>query len=264
MQWTSKGVPVGAAGLQPGKDVSHNGLQHVRRMAQRRHEPARTPHCGEMAAATPRSARRLSFFIALIVVGVVTSVAYLEVRSFEQHIEADLMDSARLGAQSAADAVAQRAAAARPPGHSRYAARPGRRRSGARRDLRHRSRRHRPPARLHEHVDGRARGGAWTSRDEPSPQRRGPRIAPARRSRSRCRCRAVANYAVAVTVGLESLLQTRDPRTARRARVRRPDHRARHAPRPLHRPSAARTAAARHPADHAGDEGRQSARAGRR
>ena len=50
----------------------------------------------------------LSFFIALIVVGVVTSVAYLEVRSFEQHIEADLMDSARLGAQSAADNVAQR------------------------------------------------------------------------------------------------------------------------------------------------------------
>ena len=42
-------------------------------------------------------------------IGVVTSVAYLEVRSFEQHIEADLVDSARLGAQSAADDVAQRA-----------------------------------------------------------------------------------------------------------------------------------------------------------
>jgi len=52
---------------------------------------------------------RLSLFIALIVIGVVTSVAYLEVRSFEQHIERDLMDSARLGAQSAADGVAQRA-----------------------------------------------------------------------------------------------------------------------------------------------------------
>jgi hypothetical protein len=46
--------------------------------------------------------------IALIVVAVVTSVAYLEVQSFEQHIEGDLMDSARLGAQSAADNVAQR------------------------------------------------------------------------------------------------------------------------------------------------------------
>lgn len=52
---------------------------------------------------------KLSSFIALIVIGVVTSVAYLEVSSFEQHIEADLMDSARLGAQSAADNVAQRA-----------------------------------------------------------------------------------------------------------------------------------------------------------
>src|SRR5881397_1953953 len=51
---------------------------------------------------------KLSSFIALIVVGVVTSVAYVEVRSFEQHIEQDLMDSARLGAQSAADDVAQR------------------------------------------------------------------------------------------------------------------------------------------------------------
>ena len=41
---------------------------------------------------------KLSSFIALIVVAVVTSVAYLEVQSFEQHIEGDLMDSARLGA----------------------------------------------------------------------------------------------------------------------------------------------------------------------
>jgi signal transduction histidine kinase len=54
-------------------------------------------------------AARLSVFIALIVIAVVTSVAYLEVHSFEQHIESDLEDSARLGAQSAADALAQRA-----------------------------------------------------------------------------------------------------------------------------------------------------------
>jgi signal transduction histidine kinase len=52
---------------------------------------------------------RLSFFVALIVLGVVTSVAYLEVRSFEGHIESDLVDSAGLGAQSAADVLAQRA-----------------------------------------------------------------------------------------------------------------------------------------------------------
>jgi signal transduction histidine kinase len=52
---------------------------------------------------------RLSLLIAVIVVAVVTSVSYLEVRSFEQHIEQDLLDSARLGAQSAAEGVAQRA-----------------------------------------------------------------------------------------------------------------------------------------------------------
>lgn len=54
-------------------------------------------------------ATRLSLFIALIVIGVVTSVAYLEVHSFAQHVERDLEDSGRLGAQSAADAIAQRA-----------------------------------------------------------------------------------------------------------------------------------------------------------
>lgn len=52
---------------------------------------------------------RLSLFVALIVFGVVTSVAYLEVRSFEGHINGDLVDAARLGAQSAADVLAQRA-----------------------------------------------------------------------------------------------------------------------------------------------------------
>jgi two-component system, NtrC family, sensor kinase len=51
---------------------------------------------------------KLSWFVALIVIAVVTSVAYLEIRSFEQHIEGDLEDSARLGAQSAADALAHR------------------------------------------------------------------------------------------------------------------------------------------------------------
>src|SRR3954471_9263784 len=50
---------------------------------------------------------KLSALIALIVIGVVPSVAYLEVRSFEQHIEAELMDSARLGAQSGADDVGE-------------------------------------------------------------------------------------------------------------------------------------------------------------
>ena len=51
---------------------------------------------------------KLSSVIALIVVGVVTGVAYAQGRAFEQRLEQDLMDSARLGAQSAADDVAQR------------------------------------------------------------------------------------------------------------------------------------------------------------
>jgi two-component system, NtrC family, sensor kinase len=52
---------------------------------------------------------RLSFFVALVVFGVVTSVAYLEVRSYEGHIDRDLVDAARLAARSAADALAERA-----------------------------------------------------------------------------------------------------------------------------------------------------------
>ena len=52
---------------------------------------------------------RLSFFVALIVFGVVTSVAYLEVRSYEDHIERDLVDAARLATRSAAETLAERA-----------------------------------------------------------------------------------------------------------------------------------------------------------
>jgi signal transduction histidine kinase len=52
---------------------------------------------------------RLSFFVALIVFGVVTSVAYLEVRSYEDHIETDLVDAARLATRSAAETLAERA-----------------------------------------------------------------------------------------------------------------------------------------------------------
>ena len=52
---------------------------------------------------------RLSFFVALIVFGVVTSVAYLEVQSYEDHIERDLVDAARLATRSAAETLAERA-----------------------------------------------------------------------------------------------------------------------------------------------------------
>ena len=54
-------------------------------------------------------ATRLSWLVALIVCAVVSSVAYLEVRSFEGHIDRDLTDAARLAARSAADTLAQRA-----------------------------------------------------------------------------------------------------------------------------------------------------------
>jgi signal transduction histidine kinase len=53
---------------------------------------------------------RLSVLVALIVFTVVTSVAYLNVRSYEGHIERDLVDAARLAAQSAADTLVQRPA----------------------------------------------------------------------------------------------------------------------------------------------------------
>ncbi len=51
---------------------------------------------------------RLSLFVALIVVGVVASVTYLETRSFERDIDRELSDAARLGAQSAADNLGAR------------------------------------------------------------------------------------------------------------------------------------------------------------
>jgi signal transduction histidine kinase len=49
---------------------------------------------------------RLSFFVAAIVFAVATSVAYLEVRSYEGHIERDLADAGRLAARSAANVLA--------------------------------------------------------------------------------------------------------------------------------------------------------------
>src|SRR6185295_5326487 len=101
-------MPVGTEGLQPDKDVGHNGLHHAPGIARPEMSLQIRPTVAKWLRDTSLSTT-LSSFIALIVVGVVTSVAYLEVRSFEQHIEADLMDSARLGAQSAADNVAQRA-----------------------------------------------------------------------------------------------------------------------------------------------------------
>ena len=52
---------------------------------------------------------RLSCFVALIVVVVVAGVSYWELRSYAGHVDRDLMDAASLGAESAADDLAERA-----------------------------------------------------------------------------------------------------------------------------------------------------------
>jgi signal transduction histidine kinase len=56
----------------------------------------------------PSISRRISMFVAVIVTGVVTSVAYLQVRSFERTIDRDLVNAAQLGARSVADDLAAR------------------------------------------------------------------------------------------------------------------------------------------------------------
>jgi signal transduction histidine kinase len=52
--------------------------------------------------------RRLALFVGLIVIGVVASVAYLEMQVYDREIDRDIVRSARLGGQSAADALADR------------------------------------------------------------------------------------------------------------------------------------------------------------
>ena len=105
---TSKGVPVGATGLQSRKgrvckhlhDVDLPGPQAVSRHAR----PTVANWFRDVSLAA-----RLSLLVALIVFVVVTSVAFLEVRSFEAHIDSDLADAARLAAQSVATTLADQA-----------------------------------------------------------------------------------------------------------------------------------------------------------
>lgn len=52
---------------------------------------------------------RLSLFVGLIVLGVAAGVTYVEMRAYENDIDADLTNAARLGAQSAADTLEARA-----------------------------------------------------------------------------------------------------------------------------------------------------------
>jgi signal transduction histidine kinase len=56
----------------------------------------------------PSISRRISLFVALIVTGVVASVAYLQVRSFERTVDGDLVNAAQLGVRSVADDLASR------------------------------------------------------------------------------------------------------------------------------------------------------------
>ena len=100
-------MPLAATALQSDKDLTGSEL----READGANPMTARPHIRPTVAKWFRDlslSARLSLFVALIVFGVVTSVAYLEVRSFEGHIDVDLEDAARLGARSAADAVAER------------------------------------------------------------------------------------------------------------------------------------------------------------
>jgi two-component system, NtrC family, sensor kinase len=100
-------MPVSDRELQSDKDLAESGLYDVdygrtrARGAHIRHSVAKWLPGLTLSA-------RLSLFVALIVIGVVASVTYLETRSFERDIDRELMDAARLGAQSAADNVAAR------------------------------------------------------------------------------------------------------------------------------------------------------------
>jgi len=100
-------VPARIGGLQSGKDLDDSGLHDVEYDST---APV-TAHDRHTVAEwfQPMSlSGRLSLFVSLIVVGVVASVAYLEIQAYERDIDRDLMDAARLGAQSAADNVAAR------------------------------------------------------------------------------------------------------------------------------------------------------------
>ena len=94
--------------LQSDKNLSINELLDF----DQRRLPPLSAHVRPTVAKwleTRSLAARLSFFVAIIVFVVVTGAAYLEVRSYEGHIDRDLTDAARLAAQSAADILAQRA-----------------------------------------------------------------------------------------------------------------------------------------------------------
>jgi len=56
----------------------------------------------------PSISRRISLLVALIVIVVLTTVAYVQIRMFLEAVDRDLVNAARLGAQSVADDLAAR------------------------------------------------------------------------------------------------------------------------------------------------------------
>src|SRR5947209_944689 len=100
-------MPIETPGLQSNKNLAYSGLHDVEDSGLTsmnrhiRHTVAKW--CQGMSLSV-----RLSLFLALVVIGVVAGVAYLEMRSFERDIDRELVDAARLGAQSAADNLAAR------------------------------------------------------------------------------------------------------------------------------------------------------------
>ena len=181
-------------------------------------------------------------------VGVVASVTYLEMRSFEQHLTDDLADAGRLAAQSAANAVA--------PSIDRNDA-------ADVRDSLHDLLDSDPALDAISVVDldtsGQSVVVASTSTEERAEAldlaRRA--IAAGRHSPidaapsccTRCRCRGGRRSAVVVTVGLESVLQTRSHGASHRAGVRSADGRSGDAPGAPGGPAAGRPTARGDPAD---------------
>ncbi len=182
---------------------------------------------------------RLSFLVALIVFGVVTSVAYLEVRSFER------AHRRRPGGRGAAGrAIGRRRPRAngrRRSTRSTFAIRCTTWSKPIRCSMRSRSSRPTRPATCACSRARRPKNArrSWSSRDAPSPQT----ASPAMRSSTRGDVRVAGAAARALRRGGHGRPGEPAPgahaRTSRRPRVRGPDHRARDDPRPPHRPPAA-------------------------
>src|ERR1700730_13549210 len=95
---SSKGVPVSARAPGSDKHLVRSELhdaEHREPTMRDRHER----HTVAKWSLRSSLSGRLSLFVALIVAGVVTSAAYLEVRSFGRDIDHELVDAARFAAQ---------------------------------------------------------------------------------------------------------------------------------------------------------------------